>query len=66
MSRLILVCFYLLPTVFLAAALTWAQPAKKLARIGYLSPQTAAREARRAETIRSALGELGYRLCLIS
>jgi putative ABC transport system substrate-binding protein len=39
---------------------TEAQQPKKLVRVGYLSPQTAAREASRAETIRSALKELGY------
>jgi putative ABC transport system substrate-binding protein len=60
MSRLIFACFCLLPVVFPAATLTWAQPMKKLVRIGYLSPQTAARESRRAETVRSALSELGY------
>ena len=37
-----------------------AQQPKKLVRVGYLSPQTAAREASRAEIIRSALKELGY------
>jgi putative ABC transport system substrate-binding protein len=37
-----------------------AQQPQKIPRIGYLSPLTPAREAARAETIRSALRELGY------
>lgn len=53
---LVLVCFlpFFLPTASVA------QQTTKIARIGYLSPQTPAREAPRAETIRSALRELGY------
>src|SRR6059036_1770728 len=38
-----------------------AQQPKKVARIGYLSSVDAARESTRAEAIRLALRELGYR-----
>jgi ABC transporter substrate binding protein len=53
---LVLVCFlaFFLPTASVA------QQTTKIARIGYLSPETAAREGPRAESIRSALRELGY------
>src|SRR5690242_12295785 len=44
----------------LCGGVAQAQQPQKIPRIGYLSPQTPAREAARAETIRSALRELGY------
>jgi ABC-type uncharacterized transport system substrate-binding protein len=48
-------------TLLLSAALAHAQqPAKKVARIGYLSNNDPTNEASRAEIIRSALRELGY------
>jgi putative ABC transport system substrate-binding protein len=47
-------------TFALCGGVAHAQQPQKISRIGYLSPQTPAREAARAETIRSALRELGY------
>jgi hypothetical protein len=47
-------------TFALCGGVAQAQQPQKIRRIGYLSPQTPAREAARAETIRSALRELGY------
>ena len=47
-------------TFALCGGVAQAQQPQKVPRIGYLSPQTPGREAARAETIRSALRELGY------
>ena len=55
------ILFSLLLTVFLFTVFSVeAQQAKKIPRIGYLSPFDAATESARAEGIRLALRELGY------
>src|SRR5262245_23192299 len=52
---------YFVFTLILAAVQTvGAQQAKKVPRIGYLSPVDAARESARSEGMRQALRELGY------
>jgi putative tryptophan/tyrosine transport system substrate-binding protein len=55
-----LVSHLLAAILLLIAALAHAQPAKKIARIGYLSATDPSTEAARADAIRSALRELGY------
>ena len=60
MTRLGLIFVCLLHTIFLSAVLAGAQQPKKIARVGYLSDSSPARESARAEAIRLALRELGY------
>lgn len=55
-----ILCLSLTIAMVVAGSIAEAQQPQKIRRIGYLSPQTPAREAARAETIRSALRELGY------
>jgi putative ABC transport system substrate-binding protein len=60
MSTRIRVLFCLLIAVLLITGLARAQQAKKVPRIGYLSPLNPASESSRSEAIRLALRELGY------
>jgi putative ABC transport system substrate-binding protein len=50
----------LVVTFTMCAAVAAAQQPNKIPRVGYLSPLDPAREASRAEIIRSALREIGY------
>jgi ABC-type uncharacterized transport system substrate-binding protein len=58
LSRRVIVFICLLPTVFLPVALTSAQQAKKLPRVGYLSLRSGIEP--REEAFQKGLRELGY------
>src|SRR3970282_418848 len=60
MTRRVFVFICLLPTVFLPAVLTGAQQAKKVPRIGLLSPFSPSATARWHEAFRKGLRDLGW------
>src|SRR6266498_2217421 len=60
MSTRNLLLYCLLITVLLITGPSWAQQSKKIARLGYLSDSSPARESARADAIRQSLHDLGY------